>query len=882
MMYKQFFVLILVLFALISTGYSLTNINSCSNLNVAGETYEMNGSILNSATTNCMDITANNVTFDCKGYTIDGNDAASYGIRVYRASTQVTNVTIKNCIVSDFDNTNIYLRSAYNNTLENITSFSSDQYGLSLETAYYNNVSNSNFSSNAIVGVSISSSNSNNFYNNVINFNSLQAVSFSVSTSNIFRNSLFSSSSSTAVSFFISSSNIFINNTFFNNSKIATYSSSSNNRFNGTGIGNLYLTTTNTGASDICSDLDSNGICDGGVYYIGGDLTSIDYFPRAKIVGQNYSSNIDSCVGIISSGIYNLSTNITNSAISSCIDVTANNATFNCNGYTIDGNDAVDYGIRISRAIAQATNVTIKDCIVSDFTNGNLYLFSAHNNTLQNITSFSSAQYGLNLNTANYNNITNSNFSNNTNSGVILQAATYNFFENSFFNNNNAYGVTFGASSSSNTFINNVVSSNSLYGFYFNIAGSNIIYNNTFNNTFNFYLSNSNNNKFNNSNIGNLYLNPFGTGVSEICGDANSNGICDTSGYFIDVVSTNVDYLPRAKIIGQNYVNTLNNCTAIITSGSYELGANITNSAISSCIDIMANNVTFDCKGNIIDGNDGASYGIKVYRPSAQVTNVTIKNCIISDFNTGDIYLFSAYNNTLNNITSFSSNQYGLNLYAAYYTNISNSNFSNNANYGTYIEQSSYCFIQNNLFNNNAQSGLLLSFSSNNQVRNNFFQNNANSGLYFSQSNLNTIQNNTIQNNTQYGLYFTSSSLSSVYYNIINNSNNAVFFFSSNNRWNTTSAGNFWAYPNGSGFSQTCTDANLNNICDTNYTIASGNIDYFPLVSLNLTYDPNPTPQENSSNSTTNSTQVSSVFPIYGVFSIIFSFVLLSTHFIFA
>ena len=62
------------------------------------------------------------------------------------------------------------------------------------------------------------------------------------------------------------------------------------------------------------------------------------------------------------------------------------------------------------------------------------------------------------------------------------------------------------------------------------------------------------------------------------------------------------------------------------------------------------------------------------------------------------------------------------------------------------------------------------------------------------------------------------------------------------NNWNTTKTpginiiggpnlgGNFWAYPNGTGFSQTCTDADKDRICDTQYTLDSNNIDYLPLA----------------------------------------------------
>jgi parallel beta-helix repeat protein len=51
--------------------------------------------------------------------------------------------------------------------------------------------------------------------------------------------------------------------------------------------------------------------------------------------------------------------------------------------------------------------------------------------------------------------------------------------------------------------------------------------------------------------------------------------------------------------------------------------------------------------------------------------------------------------------------------------------------------------------------------------------------------------------------------------------------------------GNVWAYPNGTGFSQTCADSNSDEICDSPYVLDANNIDYLPL-SMNFTLDTTP------------------------------------------
>jgi len=44
--------------------------------------------------------------------------------------------------------------------------------------------------------------------------------------------------------------------------------------------------------------------------------------------------------------------------------------------------------------------------------------------------------------------------------------------------------------------------------------------------------------------------------------------------------------------------------------------------------------------------------------------------------------------------------------------------------------------------------------------------------------------------------------------------------------------GNFWAYPNGTGFSQTCADADIDGICDLPYVLDMNNTDFLPLANF--------------------------------------------------
>ncbi len=112
-----------------------TNITGCTVMNTVGHTYYLTQDITDSTTSNCMDITANHITFDCQGHTIDGDDSADYGIY----SDAVSNITIKNCKLTDWDTRGIYLSQSTNivggsiicdQTIDNVTVSSCPDHGI--------------------------------------------------------------------------------------------------------------------------------------------------------------------------------------------------------------------------------------------------------------------------------------------------------------------------------------------------------------------------------------------------------------------------------------------------------------------------------------------------------------------------------------------------------------------------------------------------------------------------------------------------------------------------------------------------------------------------------------------------------------------------------
>ena len=139
------------------------------------------------------------------------------------------------------------------------------------------------------------------------------------------------------------------------------------------------------------------------------------------------------------------------------------------------------------------------------------------------------------------------------------------------------------------------------------------------------------------------------------------------------------------------------------------------------------------------------------------------------------------------------------------------------------------------------EAGIKVTSSNNTMTGNNAYNNLK--GIYLRlYSNHNKLTDNNASNNV-YGIYLRQSSTSNkIYNNIFNNKHNVVFVESKINTWNTTKksgtniiggsflGGNFWGYPNGTGFSQTCKDVNGDGICDKSYTLDANNIDYLPLA----------------------------------------------------
>lgn len=234
---------------------------------------------------------------------------------------------------------------------------------------------------------------------------------------------------------------------------------------------------------------------------------------------------------------------------------------------------------------------------------------------------------------------------------------------------------------------------------------------------------------------------------------------------------------------------------------------------------------------NIINGSKSGAYGLYVINSD----NVKIVNNTLKYGGDTAMYLVGGfYNEVIGNIVSY--------------------NGDNNGDHGVIIESSRYVILLNNTISFNTGSGLFLNevyaTTDYNKILNNKIHNNGGSGVIIGSSNFNNISNNKIHDNGAYGVR-----IGSNFNNISNNifrddaggpygaeiyisysgNNNLIFanyFISSlfnpgrdlgsNNKWNSSSIGNYWS-------SYAGVDANDDGVGDTPYAILGGSYDFLPI-----------------------------------------------------
>ncbi|MEM3405937.1 MAG: NosD domain-containing protein [Candidatus Pacearchaeota archaeon] len=606
--------------------------------------------------------------------------------------------------------------------------------------------------------------------------------------------------------------NTIINSTSNSNSQYGIYLSSSSNNtiinsiFNSNYYG-IYLTSSSNNNTIINSTANSNSQY--GIYLASSSNNN-------QIINSTFNSN--SQYGIF---LYSSSNN------------TIINSIFNSNYY----------GIYLSSSSNnQIINSSLINNIVYD-----LYLYSSQDsycqNKLENVIGTDNKPiiyYNETVNIQGWNNnfseliLCNADYSviknvnlthiNKKNNGILLVRTDYSNLTNIFVNNS-YYGIYL-YSSSNNTIINSIFNSNS-YGIYLYSSSNNQIINSTANlNSRGIYLYSSSNNTVVNNII--KENNNF-----DIYIYASKNEDCN------NILENNIGSMDRTIKYFNNSINLSNEVLSelILCNADYSVITNITIEASqikknNGLIAFLTDNSNFI---NINSSNNW--YGIYL-----SGSNNTIMNNIANSNSDIGILLGGSNNTIMNNIAN--SNSYGIRISGSNNTIMNNIANNNSGGFGFDLPSLSNSILVNNTANSN-NNGIYLDSSSNNQIINSTANLNFRGISLSSSSNNNTLHSNTITKNTQYGIYLSSpdSTPNTIYNNFFNNTNNFYFIGTPRaNNWNTTKTsgtniiggnylgGNFWAKPDGTGYSETCSDSDSDGICDSAYILASNNIDYLPLA----------------------------------------------------
>ncbi|MDD1728368.1 MAG: right-handed parallel beta-helix repeat-containing protein [Methanospirillum sp.] len=210
-------------------------------------------------------------------------------------------------------------------------------------------------------------------------------------------------------------------------------------------------------------------------------------------------------------------------------------------------------------------------------------------------------------------------------------------------------------------------------------------------------------------------------------------------------------------------------------------------------------------------------------------------------FNSKDIQVNASYSHEFNP-PFIEEDAHG--AYIDYCRNVSvlNSIFSKCPNSGMYITNSERVLVRKAHLEENQEDGIDMMQCTDSSIEESLILNNTETGIDTDFITGYSVRRNLILNNTVAGLRFLDVSNGTITDNLFNNTENVRFVWGSSPLvWNTTLTpgdnvvhgpnlgGNFWAAPDGQGFSQTHADRG-DGICNASYTIHDENIDHLPLA----------------------------------------------------
>jgi len=834
-------------------------------------------------------IQKNNITFQCSGNSIDGQ-REGYGILLESASYNIISdclvtdfdkgVEIKSCsnntisnLTLESDCIGVNLDSASNIILSGLTINSSACFGYQIASprggGYGRRYGN---------GIAIYQG-SNNQINKIINSGEQSGLSLSSSSSNEIIDSIFTNRSRISI---ISSTNNSLSNIEIKSGLQGGvyFKSSYGNRLKRVEIlrkpepethQDIYYLPEETNISALYYDDSSYP------NYIDNTVTingrAVQYFdglykpcPDNQIISYN-----DTYSQIVFVGCNNVTLNSTTLTESLYLFSMNNSKIFNVNSsyssssgiYLYNGftnlleNITVSYNQNGLYLSSSSANNMVKNFIANEnlingieidgYNNELRYIFSnfnkvgillSSNNNIADSISNENSDYGISLDSNNT--LTNVTANSNRQTGINLDSSMNNVFKKVVTNNNIDYGMNFWESSNNN--FSNIIANNNGRGIWIN-----------FNSDYN-YVTDSRTDS--NRDAGISIFDSSHNKIMNTTSNFNDNyGIYlreSSDNILSDIISTeNTNFDVYLEV--ESYSDCSNSMINITGSGNLpikylNLASRITDEQLSELILCYAHNSIAE-NVTVIGSSNVKNNGILI---------LSVYNSNLSDINltySSGLRLYSSNGNTISHISA-KFNKNALYLTSSDSNKINNADISYNQGYGIFLEKSKGNTIEDVLSNYNKNGIIIDSNFWDKPAKLNSFQNitlsnNIENGItIYMLSQYNVIKDSIIENNANYGIYLDARGSN---YHPINNGfyNNYIsnfFNFGSEkptyfNYWNTTFnclsgtnilgglciGGNYWATPNGTGFSETCEDSDKNGICDSNTILSTQNVDYLPL-----------------------------------------------------
>lgn len=561
-----------------------------ASITTSGE-YILESNLFDPAVRDCLLIEADDVLLDCKNFSINGNDATGTetGIKV---KGPVDNLTIQNCEVFDF-NTLIDLTDATNVKIINNIMRSSQVvpvlFGIKVNSVENLTVSNNYFrwiERAFSVGTSGDLSgnshiNNNTFIENGRGIEFATASGVGVSNVKVYNNLIEKSSEYGIRVVYTTNFNEIYNNVFNNTLNFVVTTLGSNlfsllpiqqgeNIVGGDFIsGNYWVTPSGDGYSETCEDSNDDGFCDLSYNLATNNVDlnplTVDSTPVVRVVS---AGDI-----ISSSGEYILIEDFLNDNNNFFVNISANNVLLDCHNFAINAESTNRY----SGILVSGSNITIKNCNISNYASGITLAgvddLTLENNILSNnINGFYSRFQITNSGGITNSLIKNNVFEDNSDFGVVLYADNGEIISNNLFESNNisrngVRGLTIASTNGNiedNNFISNIITNNPAgVRLELNIGTleNNLFRNNLFNNTNNAVLQNPGTNQWSEDSLsyvtainiigllgtrGNFWATPSGNGFSELestCGTNLQYNFCTQAN---DILGdgTNVDNYP--------------------------------------------------------------------------------------------------------------------------------------------------------------------------------------------------------------------------------------------------------------------------------------------------------------------------------------------------